>query len=297
MERAMRPVELIPVDQVQVLNPRVRNLRQHREIIANIGTIGLKRPITVTRVNGSESGPSYNLVCGQGRLEAFKSLGLSEIPAFVVDANQEDCMVMSLVENIARRQHPAIELMRQIGSLHERKYTPIQIAEKVGVTTSWVDDVVNLIEHGEERLLAAVEAGLIPVSLAVDIAHCKETEVQNVLAEAYTQGKLKGRKLALVRRMVDQRARRGKVGRVHNAKNRGSRKLTAEHLKRVYEREVEKKELLARKADVAQNRLLFVVGALRVLRADESFAALLRSEGLDSLPRALVDRMKPAAAT
>ena len=292
----MRPVELIPVDQVHVLNPRVRNLRQHREIIANIGAIGLKRPITVTRANGSDSKPSYNLVCGQGRLEAFKSLGLAEIPAFVVDANQEDCMVMSLVENIARRQHPAIELMLQIGSMHERKYTPIQIAEKIGVTSSWVDNVVNLIEHGEERLLTAVEAGLIPVSLAVDIAHCKETEVQNVLAEAYTQGKLKGRKLALVRRMVDQRTRRGKVGRVHNAPHKGSRKLTAEHLKRVYEREVEKKELLARKADVAQNRLLFVVGALRALLANQAFAALMQAEGLDSLPRALADRMKPAGA-
>ena len=293
----MRPVELIPVDQVQVLNPRVRNLRQHREIIGNIGAIGLKRPITVTRVNGTNGAASYNLVCGQGRLEAFRALGFAEIPAFVVDANQEDCMVMSLVENIARRQHPAIELMRQIGSLHERSYTTIQIAEKVGVTTKWVDDVVNLIEHGEERLLAAVEAELIPVSLAVDIAQSKEADVQNVLADAYTQGKLKGRKLALVRRMVEQRARRGKVGRIHNVPHKGSRKLTAEHLKRVYEREVEKKELLARKADIAQNRLLFLVGALRALRADEAFAALLQNEGLDSLPRALVDRMKPAGAT
>ena len=44
-------------------------------------------------------------------------LGETEIPAIVVDATEADCLVMSLVENIARRQHRAIDLMQEIGSL------------------------------------------------------------------------------------------------------------------------------------------------------------------------------------
>jgi ParB family chromosome partitioning protein len=283
---------MVPIAQINVLNPRVRNRRQHREIIDNIDAIGLKRPITVARKKKPEGTLVFDLVCGQGRIEAFQALGLPEIPAFVIDADEEDCLVMSLVENIARRQHPAIELMRQIGNLHDCGYSETQIAEKVGVTTAWVGMVIGLFEHGEERLIAAAETGLIPISLAVQIARSDDADVQSVLADAYTQGTLKGKKLAVVRRLLEQRARRGKVGRTSTARPKGSRKLTVEHLKRVYEREVEKQQLLAKKADVAQHRLLFVVEALRALRTNASFVALLKSEGLSTLPKALADRMQ-----
>lgn len=39
----------IPIDRINVLNPRARNRRQHREIVDNIDAIGLKRPVTVRR--------------------------------------------------------------------------------------------------------------------------------------------------------------------------------------------------------------------------------------------------------
>ena len=45
------------------------------------------------------AGEVYDLVCGQGRLEAFVALGQNEIPAIVIEASEEDCYVMSLVEN------------------------------------------------------------------------------------------------------------------------------------------------------------------------------------------------------
>ena len=90
--------ELVPVDKIAVVNPRVRNQKVFREIVSNIAAIGLKRPITVARrVEAGE--PRYELVCGQGRLEAFQALGQIEIPAIVIDAGNEDCMIMSLVEN------------------------------------------------------------------------------------------------------------------------------------------------------------------------------------------------------
>jgi ParB family chromosome partitioning protein len=48
---------------------------------------------------------------------------------------------------------------------------------------------------------------------------------------------------------------------------------------------------MVKKAEIAQQRLLFVVGALRELLADENFTTLLRAEGLDSLPKYLADRV------
>jgi hypothetical protein len=62
-------IEWIPIDRITVVNPRHRNKRVFKEIVENIATIGLKRPITVTRRAEAE-GPFYDLVCGQGRLEA-----------------------------------------------------------------------------------------------------------------------------------------------------------------------------------------------------------------------------------
>lgn len=93
-----KQVALIPTDRIRILNPRVRNRRNFEEIVENIARIGLKRPITVSIRAGAEP-PEYDLVCGQGRLEAFVALGQAAIPAIVIDADESDCLVMSLVEN------------------------------------------------------------------------------------------------------------------------------------------------------------------------------------------------------
>jgi ParB family transcriptional regulator, chromosome partitioning protein len=66
-------VEMISVDLIDVVNPRVRNRKIFREITASIAELGLKKPITVTR-RAHLDGTRYSLVCGQGRLEAFSLL-------------------------------------------------------------------------------------------------------------------------------------------------------------------------------------------------------------------------------
>src|SRR6266851_1036654 len=155
-------VELISVDRITVINPRARNKRVFKEITSNIAEIGLKKPITVTRRDDAD-GPRYDLVCGQGRLEAYLALGQHEIPAFVVDADPEDCLVMSLVENLARRQHRAIDLLHDIQGLKERGYNDSAIARKTGLTIEYVRAVLRLLQHGEHRLLRSVESGNIPL--------------------------------------------------------------------------------------------------------------------------------------
>jgi len=67
--------------------------------------------------------------------------------------------------------------------------------------------------------------------------------------------------------------------------------VTTSSLVRNYQREVERQKQLVRKAETAQRNLLFIVGALRQLLADENFTNLLRAEGLDTLPQYLADRV------
>lgn len=285
-------IEMIPVAKITVLNPRSRNKRQHREIVNNIESIGLKRPITVSRHRGP-GGPRYDLVCGEGRLEAFLMLGQTEIPAVVIEASESDCLVMSLVENIARRTPRPIDVMREIGALRERGYNETEIGQKIGVSSSWVSMIVSLLERGEERLVAAVETGLIPISLAMEISRAESEEAQNLLLDAYETGKLRGKKLASVRRLLELRMRgqnksmpSGKLGR-----RSANRKLTASDLMQVYQREAEKQRLLVKKSDFTQTRLLFIVEAIKDLLGDEGFLTLLRAEGLETMPRAMAMRI------
>src|ERR1700730_2386566 len=107
-------IRMVPVDAITVLNPRVRNKRIFQELVTSIAHLGLKKPITVSQRPGKAR---VDLVCGQGRLEAFIALGQLRLPGVVLDATEEDCFVMSLVENLDRRQHAPIELVRAIGAL------------------------------------------------------------------------------------------------------------------------------------------------------------------------------------
>jgi ParB family chromosome partitioning protein len=284
-------IEMIPVDAIHVLNPRARNRRQHHEIVDNISTIGLKRPITVSRRKAGNAA-HYDLVCGEGRLEAFRMLGQTQIPAIVIDVPEAECLVMSLVENIARRQQRPIDLMAEIGNLAKRGYNDGEIAGKIGCSRSWVNQVLTLFERGEERLVAAVEAGLIPIAMATEIAQAENEEVQTILMEAYESGKIRGKKLSAIRRLLDQRLKKRK-GPQNRRPSRlaPSKRLTADDLLRVYQREADKQRLLARKADFAQARLLFIVEAMKDLLADESFTTLLRAEDLATMPQALAARI------
>jgi ParB family chromosome partitioning protein len=289
-------VEMIPIERITVINPRVRNKRIFKEIISNIGEIGLKKPITVTRRDGAD-GPRFDLVCGQGRLEAYQALGQHEIPALVVDADTQDCLMMSLVENLARRQHSAIDLLHDIEGLRERGYNDSSIARKTGLTLEYVKGVLRLLHKGEHRLLRSVEAGQIPVSIAVEIAAASDAEVQGVLQQAYERKLLRGQRLISARRLIEQRRRRGKGLRntvMQNTKHR-VRPLSSNALIRAFQDDVDRKRLLVRKAETTRNRLIFVTEALRKLFADENFLTLLRAEALDTLPRNLAGRIELGA--
>lgn len=291
--RPAQRVEWIPLDRITVVNPRIRNKRVFREIVDNIAQVGLKRPITVTR-RVEADGPFYDLVCGQGRLEAYQALGQTEVPALVVSADPEDCLIASLVENCARRQHNAIDLLQDIGGMRERGHSLSQIARKTGLTLEYVSGVARLLERGEQRLLRSVEARAIPLSVAVEIAEVEDHEIQSALQIAYEKGTLRGRKLIAAKRIVEERRRRGKQLKQHTGKASNGQKLSPAALIRAYQEDVDRKRALIRRADSARDRLLLITEALRRLKLSEQFMALVEDEGLATLPENLalhLDRM------
>ncbi len=283
--------QMIPVNQINILNPRSRNKVTFQGIVANISSLGLKKPITIARRNEPIDGKQFDLVCGQGRLEAFIALGQAEIPAIVKEATREECFLMSLVENIARRQIRPLELLREIDSLKSRGYNTTEIAKKIDVTKSYVVGIAHLLKNGEERLLHAVDKGRIPLSVAMQIADADEEGIQRALCQAYEDKTLRGRKLLTVRRIIELRKANGRRA-TPGVRRRNDGLQSAESLVRVYRQEADRQKLLVRKSQLTEHRLLFIVSALKNIFRDENFITLLRAEGLESLPAYLAERIQ-----
>jgi ParB family chromosome partitioning protein len=259
-------------------------------IVANIREVGLKKPVTlVRRITPSSDGRVFDLICGQGRVEAFIALGETEIPAVIIEARREDQFLMSLVENIARRPPSNRDILREVRSLRERAYSVGDIAKKLGMERSYIAGIVHLVDHEETALIAEVEGGKLPISVAVEIANGKDREISDALAQAYESGQLRGSKLAAARRLIAKRIeKRQKDGKAIEAK----RKVTSNMLVQVYKQRVREQQNLIAKAELTKERLLLVTSVMRQLLQDDNFTTLLRAEGIVDMPKQLMARLE-----
>ena len=296
IEKGQRKISDIPVGLIDIINPRERNQKTFKEMIASIKALGLKKPITVTpRHDGNVE--RYSLVCGQGRLEAFMALGQSTIPAMVIEASDEDALIISLVENIARRQPRPMDILQGIRILKERGYDNQTISKKTALDISYINGILQLLDKGESRLISAVESGRIPLTAAVEIARAhNESEVQAILQAAYESGELRGHRLIAVRRLIEQRRTIGRSPSSRSTTTLKYPRMSSASLVRAYNQEVDRQRNLIRKADLVQQRLAFVAAAMGSLLSDEHFINLLRAEGLDTLPKPLDERIRLTGA-
>ena len=111
-----------------------------------------------------------------------------------------------------------------------------------------------------------------------------------LVKQAYEKKDLRGRKLMIAKRVIEQRRRRGKGLRTNGPKQQGS--VSSDSLLRAYRQDTDKKRHLIRKAEATRGRLIFATEALRKLLRDENFVTLLRAENLDTLPRNLAARFE-----
>jgi ParB family chromosome partitioning protein len=102
-------INFIKVDQISInpFQPRTDfDETALRELSESIEVQGLIQPITVRQVGKNE----YQLISGERRLRASKLAGITEIPAYVRTANDQQMLEMALIENIQRENLNAIEI-------------------------------------------------------------------------------------------------------------------------------------------------------------------------------------------
>jgi len=292
-------VRMISLDQIRILNPRHRDAKKFAMIVQSIKNQGLKKPIQVSKREADEDeGPTYDLICGQGRIEAYRALGYNEIPAVVGQISKEDRLLRSLAENMVRCNPKPIEMLAEIERLKKEGLTLHQISTRIDLDTSTIHGLLSLKKSGETRLLDAVLNGRITIGVAVEIARTEGIEMQRELLKACESRQLTKVALRMIRRVMERRRLIGKQ-RGNGPHSSKQPHTSADSLVNTYRRESQKQRLMVKKARVCEARLFFMVTALRRVLADDHFVTLLRAEKLATMPKDIWKRVteKPAEAT
>jgi len=287
-------VILIPIERIRILNPRLRDRKKFEKVVNSIRNLGLKKPIKVSsRIVKDGEEPGYDLVCGQGRIEACQALGYTEIPAVVVEVPKEDRLLMSLVENMARRFPSPMDLIYEIERLTEAGYSKLAIGKKLDISDSLVGGLLALKKAGEERLLDAALKGKIPLGVAIEIAKTECIEAQRELLKAYESKQLNQAAIRTVKRVIEQRKFLGK--RLRNGRQRGKTpRTTADGLVNAFRKETQRQKIMVKKAKHCEANLIFLVTGFKRLLDDENFVNLLRAEDFGTIPKCLSQHMNSA---
>ncbi|HSY61926.1 MAG TPA: ParB/RepB/Spo0J family partition protein [Cytophaga sp.] len=136
----------IPVDQIEVNNYQPRshfNDEALKELSESIKVQGIIQPITVRQLAPNQ----YQLISGERRLRASKLAGLTQIPAYIRIANDQQMLEMALIENIQRENLNPIE----IAISYQRMITECnlkqeELGERVGKNRSTVTNYVRLLK-------------------------------------------------------------------------------------------------------------------------------------------------------
>lgn len=151
-EQAGTPSWTLPIQKVEPnpLQPRKHFDEDELQALADsIASHGLIQPLTVRKMEGG----FYQIIAGERRWRAARMAGLSEIPAVVVEADDQTAAELALIENLQRQDlNPVEEAMGYRRLLEEYGMTQEQAAECVGKSRPAVANALRLLALPEEIL-------------------------------------------------------------------------------------------------------------------------------------------------
>lgn len=130
------------------------------EALKNLGRSIKKRQRLPIKVKKIDNDPDYDyeLIDGERRLRAAKIVGLDYLLAWVKTVEDEDeQFVDSVVSNLCRADHTALEKAEALMKLHKMGMTREEMADECGYSTGWVDQHLSLM-----RLEPEVQALMDP---------------------------------------------------------------------------------------------------------------------------------------
>ncbi|MGA0431067.1 MAG: ParB/RepB/Spo0J family partition protein [Flavobacteriaceae bacterium] len=136
----------IPIDSISTnpYQPRT-NFKEEglKELATSIKELGIIQPITVRKTGFN----TFELVSGERRFRAAKSIGLKTLPAYIRIANDRESLEMALVENIQRQDLDPIEIALSYQRLiDEIQLTQNELSDRVGKKRSTVTNYLRLLK-------------------------------------------------------------------------------------------------------------------------------------------------------
>ena len=144
------------------------------ELAESIKTLGIIQPVTVRKLGRNQ----YQLVSGERRYRASKSIGLKTIPAFIRVANDQETLEMALVENIQRKDLDPIEIALSYQRLiNEIQITQNQLSERVGKKRSTIANYMRLLKL-DPIIQTGMRDGFLSMGHGRALINIDESEIQ-----------------------------------------------------------------------------------------------------------------------
>lgn len=202
----------IPMDMIEAnpFQPRKSfDPESLEELAASIRTLGLIQPITVRKISNTQ----YQIISGERRFKACRMAGMTTIPAYVRDANDQGMLEMAIVENVQRENLDPIETAVSYRRLIEEcNLTQDQMADRLGKKRATVTNTLRLLKL-PAKVQHDLKVGLLSVGHAKAILSIEDGTVQEQLCDLVLADGLSVRQLeALVRKIqLGDRPPQGKV--------------------------------------------------------------------------------------
>ena len=210
-------INFIKVEQISInpFQPRTDfDERALRELSESIETQGLIQPITVRQVAKHE----YQLISGERRLRASKLAGITEVPAYVRTANDQQMLEMALIENIQRENLNAIEIALSFQRMIEEcSLKQEELGERVSKNRSTVTNYLRLLKL-PPVIQAAIRDGDLSMGHARALINVGEVEKQLfIFKEIVERGLSVRRAEQLVREVQQAKDKKQKGAKKENA--------------------------------------------------------------------------------
>lgn len=169
----------------------------------SIAKYGVIQPLTVRALDNGY----YQIIAGERRWRAARMAGLDEIPAVIVEADDQTTAELALIENLQRQDlDPVEEAQGYKRLLDEYGLTQEQIAEAVGKSRPAVANALRLLGLPED-LLDLLTDGTISPGHARALLSLPDAQMQRDAAERIVRGELSVRQTeALCKAMMREPA-------------------------------------------------------------------------------------------
>ena len=140
----------------------------------SIRTHGVIQPLTVRQLDSGY----YQIIAGERRWRASRMVGLSEVPAVIIEADDKKAMELALIENLQRQDlNPIEEALGYETLMRDYGLTQDETSQRVGKSRSAVANALRLLNLCPE-VLEKVRSGELSAGHARAVLSLKSEKQQ-----------------------------------------------------------------------------------------------------------------------